>query len=147
MFFAADQFAVHIRTRMNMDSQHSDLQAVFTDLRSGVVPAMSTEELASQISSAINCSLHILLQSPHSMTSEDTEMTGMFLTLTGKIISTLSSKSLPGDVHVFYDEAMKKLFGASNLTADLVSVDFPQLLEVSSYCFLQFPVPCFIVTI
>ncbi|XP_017334154.1 protein Lines homolog 1 [Ictalurus punctatus] len=105
---------------MNMDSQHSDLQAVFTDLRSGVVPAMSTEELASQISSAINCSLHILLQSPHSMTSEDTEMTGMFLTLTGKIISTLSSKSLPGDVHVFYDEAMKKLFGASNLTADLV---------------------------
>ncbi|MCJ8737536.1 hypothetical protein PDJAM_G00025200 [Pangasius djambal] len=102
---------------MDMDAQHSDLQAVFTDVRSGLVPAMSTEELASQISSAIN---HILLQSPHSMTSEDAEMTGMFLTLTGKIISKLSSKSLPRDVSVFYEDAVERLFGASNLTADLV---------------------------
>ncbi|KAB5558993.1 hypothetical protein PHYPO_G00023680 [Pangasianodon hypophthalmus] len=105
---------------MDMDAQHSDLQAVFTDVRSGLVPAMSTEELASQISSAINHSLHILLQSPHGMTSEDTEMTGMFLTLTGKIISKLTSKSLPRDVSVFYEDAVKRLFGASNLTADLV---------------------------
>ncbi|KAF4083031.1 hypothetical protein AMELA_G00135380 [Ameiurus melas] len=111
---------IHMNIHINMESQHSDLQAVFTDLRSGVVPALSTEELASQISSAVNCSLHILLPSPHSMTSEDTEMTGMFLTLTGKIISTLTLENLPRDVHRFYDEAMKRLFGASNLTADLV---------------------------
>ncbi|XP_058257266.1 protein Lines homolog 1 [Hemibagrus wyckioides] len=98
---------------MNMDAQYSDLQAVFTDLRSRVVPAMSTEELARQISSAIN-------SSPHSMTSEDTEMTCMLLTLTGKIISKLSSKSLPRDVREFYDDVTKRLFGAFNMTADLV---------------------------
>lgn len=105
----------HLAIHMNMDAQYSDLQAVFTDLRSGVVPAMSTEELARQISSAIN-------SSPHSMTSEDTDMTCMLLTLTGKIICKLSSKSLPRDVREFYDDVTKRLFGAFNMTADLVSV-------------------------
>lgn len=129
--FAGDQFAVH----MEMDAQLADLQAVFTDLRSGVVPAMSTEELASQISAAINHSLHILQQSPHSITGKDTDMTAMFLTLTGKIISKLSSKTLPQDACVFYEDIMKRLFGASDLTAILVSVDF--------HCCSSFaPFPC-----
>lgn len=124
-----------------MEAQRLDLQAVFTDLRSGVVPSMSPEELAGQISSAINYSLHILLQSPQSIASEDTEMTGMFLTLTGKVITMLSSKSLPRDVCVFYEDAMKGLFGASNLTADLVSVDVHSCWK-SGALFHQCRFPC-----
>lgn len=109
---------------MVMDAQHVDLQALFTHLRSGVIPSMSTEELASQISSAVNHSVHILQQSPYSMTSEDTDMTAMLLTFTGKIITKLSLKNLPQDVCMFYDDVTSRLFGASNMAADLVSVGF-----------------------
>lgn len=136
--FAGDHFGVH----MDMDAHHSVLKAVFTDLQSGVIPAMCAEELASQISSAINHSLHILQQSPHSMTTEDTEMTAVVLTLTGKIISKLSSKSLPRDVCVFYDHVTKRLFGASNLTAALVSVNIHSCRKCPSFSPVPLPCPC-----
>ncbi|KAI5101233.1 protein Lines-like 1 isoform X1, partial [Silurus meridionalis] len=105
---------------INMDAQHADLHAVFTHVQSGIVPAMSTDEFVTHISSGINHSLNMSLQSPHSMTSREAERTLMFLTLTGKIISKLSSQSLPRDVCVFYDEVIKRLFGVCNLTSDLV---------------------------
>ncbi|KAK2869366.1 hypothetical protein Q7C36_001237 [Tachysurus vachellii] len=126
---------------MNMDAHHLNLPAVFTDLRSGVLPALSTEELARQISSAMKRSLHVLLQSPQNMTNEDTEMTCMFLTLTDNIISKLSSVNLPRTVREYCDDVTKRLFGAFNMTADLVCLMNSQdrmLAHLAAKCIVSF---------
>ncbi|XP_076879118.1 protein Lines homolog 1 [Brachyhypopomus gauderio] len=103
-----------------MDVLISDLHAVFSVLQSGVIPDMSAEELAISISSVVNHSLNTLIQSTPSVTSKDTDLFCLCLTVIGKVIASQSSKSFEQNVKDFYEYVIKRLFADSSLMQELV---------------------------
>ncbi|XP_062868589.1 protein Lines homolog 1 [Trichomycterus rosablanca] len=106
---------------VEMDSERSDLLAAFTRLHSGLVPAMSAEELARRISSLMHASSQTSVQA-RGASSDDLEVTGLCLTLLFKIVSKCSSRDLPPDASMFYHQTLMRLLEAADFAECLVDL-------------------------
>ncbi|KAK1798551.1 hypothetical protein P4O66_006844 [Electrophorus voltai] len=125
-----------------MDGGYSDLHAVFTVLQSGGIPGMTSKEFSSRISSAVS-TLNTLMQSTQSVRSEVRDLICLFLTVIEKVIASQSSKSLPQNVKVFYEDIIKKLFGDISLMPELVHfLNYPDrfLSHLTAKCMTSFVV-------
>lgn len=94
-----------------MNASGLDFQTLFSLLNAGASPSVSSEDLASRISSRLSP------QTAGSVT--DTEAICLCLTLSERITARLSSQSLPQDVSVYYEAVMGSL-GEINLMEKLV---------------------------
>lgn len=99
-----------------MDASGLDFQDIFGLLRAGSAPSLSSEELASRISS---CVMSQTANAPAPSVTH-TELMCLCLTLTESIISRLTAQSLPQDATGFYEDVTRRLFGEMNLMAKLV---------------------------
>ncbi|XP_056594082.1 protein Lines homolog 1 isoform X2 [Triplophysa dalaica] len=95
-----------------MNASGLDFQTLFSLLNAGASPSVSSEDLASRISS------HLSPQTAGSVT--DTEAICLCLTLSERITARLSSQSLPQDVSVYYEAVMGSLCEI-NLMEKLIS--------------------------
>ncbi|XP_050970376.1 protein Lines homolog 1 [Labeo rohita] len=100
-----------------MDASGLDFQCIFGLLRAGSAPSLSSEDLASRISSCVSQTANTPAPSV-----TQTDVMCLCLTLTESIISRLTAQSLPQDATVFYEDVTKRLFGEMNLMAKLVSL-------------------------
>ncbi|RXN20563.1 ceramide synthase 2-like protein [Labeo rohita] len=97
-----------------MDASGLDFQCIFGLLRAGSAPSLSSEDLASRISSCVSQTANTPAPSV-----TQTDVMCLCLTLTESIISRLTAQSLPQDATVFYEDVTKRLFGEMNLMAKL----------------------------
>lgn len=98
-----------------MDASGLDFQDIFGLLRAGSAPSLSSEELASRISSCVSQTANAPAPSV-----THTELMCLCLTLTESIVSRLTAQSLPQDATGFYEDVTRRLFGEMNLMAKLV---------------------------
>ncbi|KAA0722803.1 Protein Lines -like protein 1 [Triplophysa tibetana] len=96
-----------------MSASGLDFQTLFSLLNAGASPSVSSEDLASGISSCLSP------QTAGFVT--DTEVICLCLTLAERITARLSSQSLPQDVSVYYEAVMGSL-GEMNLMEKLISL-------------------------
>ncbi|KAK2913354.1 hypothetical protein Q8A67_001753 [Cirrhinus molitorella] len=100
-----------------MDASGLDFQGIFGLLRAGSAPSLSSEELASRISSCVSQTANASVPSV-----THTDIVCLCLTLTESIIRRLTAQSLPQDATTFYEDVTKRLFGEMNLMEKLVSL-------------------------
>ncbi|XP_073692550.1 protein Lines homolog 1-like [Garra rufa] len=100
-----------------MDASGLDFQGIFRLLRAGSAPSLSSEDLASRISSCVSQTANTPVPSV-----THTDLMCLCLTLTESIISRLTAQSLPQDAKVFYEDVTRRLFGEMNLMSILVSL-------------------------
>ncbi|XP_067300906.1 protein Lines homolog 1 [Pseudorasbora parva] len=100
-----------------MDAAGLDFQEIFRLLRTGSALSLSSEELASRISSCVAQTANTPAPSV-----THTDVLCLCLTLIETIISSLIAQSLPQDLTIFYEDVTKRLFGEINLMAKLVSL-------------------------
>ncbi|XP_051757547.1 protein Lines homolog 1 [Ctenopharyngodon idella] len=100
-----------------MDAAGLDFQSIFRLLRTGSAPSLSSEELASRISSCV-----VQTENTLAASVTHTDVMCLCLTLVETIINRLTAQSLPQDVAIFYEDVTRRLFGEMNLMAKLVSL-------------------------
>ncbi|XP_057187479.1 protein Lines homolog 1 isoform X2 [Triplophysa rosa] len=96
-----------------MDASGLDFQTLFSLLNAGASPSVSSEDLASRISSR--------LSPPTAGSVTDTDGVCLCLTLCERITARLSAQSLPQDVSVYYEAVMGSL-GEMSLMEKLISL-------------------------
>nr|XP_021333381.1 protein Lines homolog 1 isoform X3 [Danio rerio] len=92
-----------------MEVSELDFHSVFGLLHAGSAPSLSSEDLASRISSCVQ-------------TVTNTDDTCLSLSLIESVISRLAAHSFTADAAVYYQDVIRRLFTERNLMAKLVSL-------------------------
>lgn len=92
-----------------MEVSELDFHSVFGLLHTGSAPSLSSEDLASRISSCVQ-------------TVTNTDDTCLSLSLIESVISRLAAHSFTADAAVYYQDVIRRLFTERNLMAKLVSL-------------------------
>lgn len=106
---------------VHMEDLQSGLKTLFTVLRSGSVPGMTSEELASRVSLVISRSVQSVTQSSPGAGGPEADSACLCLTLVWKIVTAPSSHHLPQEARTIYEDVTRRLFRDADLMSELVS--------------------------